>query len=53
MPYLLGLLEKKLGGNESAVKAQIVQVLKAMCLSLQHGTQVFFFMKYIILQNYS
>lgn len=40
VPYLLGLLEKKLEGNESAVKAQIVQVLKAMCLSLQHGTQV-------------
>lgn len=40
VPYLLELLEKKLDGNTSAVKAQIVQALKAMCLSLQHGEQI-------------
>ncbi|XP_035224862.1 dnaJ homolog subfamily C member 13-like [Stegodyphus dumicola] len=40
VPYLLGLLERKLEGNTAAVKAQIVQVLKAMCLSLQHGGQI-------------
>ncbi|GFX82675.1 dnaJ homolog subfamily C member 13 [Trichonephila clavipes] len=40
VPYLLELLEKKLDGNTSAVKAQIVQALKAMCLSLQYGEQI-------------
>ncbi|GFQ70979.1 dnaJ homolog subfamily C member 13 [Trichonephila clavata] len=40
VPYLLELLEKKLNGNTSAVKAQIVQALKAMCLSLQYGEQI-------------
>ncbi|KAF8773592.1 DnaJ subfamily C member 13 like protein [Argiope bruennichi] len=40
VPYLLDLLEKKLEGNTSAVKAQIVQALKAMCLSLQYGEQI-------------
>ncbi|XP_054717127.1 dnaJ homolog subfamily C member 13-like [Uloborus diversus] len=40
VPYLLELLEKKIDGNTAAVKAQIVQVLKAMCLSLQYGGQV-------------
>ncbi|XP_042910016.2 dnaJ homolog subfamily C member 13 isoform X1 [Parasteatoda tepidariorum] len=40
VPFLLDLLEKKLEGNSSAVKAQIVQALKSMCLSLQHGNQI-------------
>ncbi|GIY06445.1 dnaJ homolog subfamily C member 13 [Caerostris darwini] len=40
VPYLLDLLEKKLTGNASAIKAQIVQALKAMCLSLQYGEQI-------------